>query len=453
MSDELKILLKRPPREHKIDLIDHEETATLGLLVIKTPSRILTRGFNKKIRKPREGPLVSAYPIAEWLAWNWWRLTSEIGERPTDKLAARAWDFSHRVSTVGSGYDWPNISIHSDSHRSYLGSIQSKPDSVRSFAYYDSSVAVVSTKALERAMSDFIENTIKLLENKGIRDSNLQCLWRDLKSERVSPDGSCYRAMEARLGFNPDDLNENTIFRILDNAESIGRDALNEVAADEARAGNAAHNFPSTETFRNASAEFGVDVSLDSMAALSGNFSDHHNGMWNYGEEEAWRIGKKLAGMLRSQESLNGRSVSNRNLAQYAGLNESAITDETKSWNKMSFCFKNDNAMSKMTLRPKWETGRRFELARLVGDCVARKFWKLPEERLSPATGTSSYRQKLQRAFAAELLCPIEYIDEIAGKDYSPEKQRNAADEFNVSERVVSWQIWNHNRISESSIL
>ena len=42
MSDELKILLKRPRREYKYDLDDQEEAATLGLLIIKTPSRILT---------------------------------------------------------------------------------------------------------------------------------------------------------------------------------------------------------------------------------------------------------------------------------------------------------------------------------------------------------------------------------------------------------------------------
>lgn len=453
MSDELKILLKRPQKEYKFDLSDHEEAATLGLLIIKTPSRILTLGLNKHIKKRREGPLISAYPVAEWFAWNWWRLTSEIGERPINENAAREWDFSHRVSTIGSGYDWPNISIYSDGCRSYLDSTRSMPESVRSFEYYDSSLVIVSTKALERAMRDFIDNTIELLENKGIQDSNLQRIWRDLKSEQANPDDACYRAIEARLGFNPDDLREKKIFKILDGADSIGWDALSEVAADEARLGSTVDDFPSVETFRDASVECGVDVLPDSMVALSENFSDHCNGILNYGEEEAWRIGKKLAEMLRSQEKLNEKSISNRHLAQYAGLNESAITDETKNWEKMSFRFKSEDAISKLALRPKWETGRRFELARLIGDHLARKFWKLPEERLSPATGTSSYRQKLQRAFAAELLCPIDSIDEITGKDYSPEKQRNAADEFNVSERVVSWQIWNHNRISESSIL
>lgn len=453
MSDELKILLKKPRRERKFDLGDQEEAATLGLLIMKTPSRILTLGLNKHGKKRREGPLVSAYPVAEWFAWNWWRLTSEIGERSANESTAREWDFSHRISTIGSGYDWPNISIYSDGCISYLDSTRSMPNSVGSFEYYDSSLEIVSTKALERAMSDFIDNTIKLLENKGIQDSNLQRLWKDLMSERSSPDDARCRAMEARLGLNPDDLDEDEICTILGNADSIGLDALNEVAADAARMEYSDGNFPSTEMFQTASAEFGFDVSLDSMVTLSEKSADHSNSVWKYGEEEAWQIGKELAGMLRSQEKLNVKSISNRQLAQCAGLKESAISDLSSHWEKMSFRFKNDNSVSKLTLRPKWETGRRFELARLIGDLVAREFWKLPEERLSPATGASSYRQKLQRAFAAEFLCPIEYIDEISGKDYTPEKQRKVAKEFNVSEQVVSWQIWNHNRIRESSIL
>ena len=453
MSDELKILLKRPRREYKYDLGDQEEAATLGLLIIKTPSRILTLGLNKHVKERREGPLVSAYPVAEWFAWNWWRLTSEIGERPANESTAREWDFSHRISTIGSGYDWPNISIYSDGCISYLDSTRSMPNSVRSFEYCDSSLAIVSTKALEGAMSDFIDNTIELLEDKGIQDSNLQRLWKDLMSKRSSSDDARCRAMEARLGLNPDDLDEDEICTILGYVDSIGPDALNEVAADAARMGYSAGNFPSTEMFQNASAEFGFDVSLDSMVTLSEKSADHSNSVWKYGEEEAWQIGKELAGMLRSQEKLNVKSISNRQLAQCAGLKESAISDLSNHWEKMSFRFKNDNSVSKLTLRPKWETGRRFDLARLIGDRVAREFWKLPEERLSPATDASSYRQKLQRAFAAEFLCPIEYIDEISGKDYTPEKQRKVAKEFNVSEQVVSWQIWNHNRIRESSIL
>lgn len=215
MLDELKISLKRPRGERSFELSDREEAATLGLLVIKASSRVLTLGYNKHIRKWREGPLVSAYPMAEWFAWNWWRLTCETGGRPSSLHAACKWDFSHCLSTIGSGYDWPNISIYSDECRSYLTSKQSMPDSTSSFEYHDSSRVTVSTKALERAICDFIDTTISMLEDKGIRDSNLQRLWCDLTSERTNSGDARYRTMEAKLGFDPDVLSEKTVKKFL----------------------------------------------------------------------------------------------------------------------------------------------------------------------------------------------------------------------------------------------
>jgi len=56
-----------------------------------------------------------------------------------------------------------------------------------------------------------------------------------------------------------------------------------------------------------------------------------------------------------------------------------------------------------VVLRSKYETGRRFNLARLIGDRVAAS----PAGRLMPATRTFTYRQKLQRAFAGEFLLSV----------------------------------------------
>lgn len=453
MSDELKISLKRPLKTHRCDWDDPEEAATRGSLTIETPSHILTSGFDKRTKKRRDGPLVSAYPVAEWFAWNWWRLISEISERPANGSAARRWDFSHGLSNIGSGYDWPNISIYSDGCKSYLHSTRSMPGTVKSFEYYVSYRVDVSTKTLESALSKFIEATIKRLEDSGIRDSNLQRLWDDLRSEQADPDDMRYRTMEARLGFDPDELKEEIVLGILADAERIGRDALDEVAADAAQAGNSTDDFPTAKMFQDVSNACGTDASQDPMVTLSGKSSDCRNDVWKYGETEAWQIGKWLAGKLRLENELNGHSISNRALAQFAGVDESFVANGTLHWEKMSFFLQRDDTTPRLTLRPKGEAGRRFELARLIGDHVAREYWEFTEDRLLPATGTKSYRQKLQRAFAAELLCPISYIDEIVGSDYSIEKQENAAEKFNVSNQVISWQLWNHDRIGEPNIL
>lgn len=94
-------------------------------------------------------------------------------------------------------------------------------------------------------------------------------------------------------------------------------------------------------------------------------------------------------------------------------------------------------------LRSKWETGRRFELARLLGDRHTNGL----KERLLPATRAYTYRQKLQRAFAAELLCPFSALEEKLAGDYSAEARADAAHHFAVSERTVTTLLVNHRRL------
>ena len=60
------------------------------------------------------GLLLSAYHLAEWLAWNWWRLRWEPVSITAD------WVFAHRLATVGGGYVWPNVRIFSDGERTAL---------------------------------------------------------------------------------------------------------------------------------------------------------------------------------------------------------------------------------------------------------------------------------------------------------------------------------------------
>jgi hypothetical protein len=78
-------------------------------------------------------------------------------------------------------------------------------------------------------------------------------------------------------------------------------------------------------------------------------------------------------------------------------------------------------------------TGRRFELARILGDQIASGL----DEHMIPVTRSHTYRQKLQRAFAAELLCPFEALDAFLDGDYSAQGCEDAAQHFKVSEQAV----------------
>jgi len=69
---------------------------------------------------------------------------------------------------------------------------------------------------------------------------------------------------------------------------------------------------------------------------------------------------------------------------------------------------KDVNGGIKVDLNKPWATGRRFALARLVGDHL----YAHAADRVLPATDAGTARQKFQRAFAQALLCPFDTLRE-----------------------------------------
>ena len=95
-----------------------------------------------------------------------------------------------------------------------------------------------------------------------------------------------------------------------------------------------------------------------------------------------------------------------------------------------------------VVLRSRWDTGRRFDIARLIGDRLISA-----SGALHPATRTFTYRQKAQRSFAAELLSPFEAVEEMLAGDYSLERQQDAAEHFHVSTMTINAMLKNRGRI------
>ena len=95
-----------------------------------------------------------------------------------------------------------------------------------------------------------------------------------------------------------------------------------------------------------------------------------------------------------------------------------------------------------MVLPARRETGRRFALARVLGDRLINR-----EGALHAATHAYTYRQKAQRSFAAELLAPFEAVEDMLRGDYSDDRQQDVADHFQVSPMVVNTLLKNHSRI------
>lgn len=407
-----------------------EERASFGSFAIRWNDHSLTEGQDLFINSLRQGPLISAYPLAEWLAWNWWRLRWE----PRAKGAS--WDLAHRLSAIGSGYVWPDISIYSDGKRIVLDAHHAQYDQTTSFRYTSNTAIVVPATQFQGEIDRFLQQVSGKLFSEGLKDTNLQRVWDEICAERGDPEIAQRRRFEALLGFEPDEGDQEVLSRLLEDAQKIDVDAFSEVAAD--------HIFAKSPTFLE---------SIEESAKTSGYDTENVGPKLPpaYSEEDlenhpAWQVGVKVARTLRQQETLGSEPLSNQRLSEMLGISKSVLP-EKKAGQGFSFIL-SEGTKGRLVLRSKWEVGRRFEAARLLGD----RLIFAQGRRLSPATRTYTYRQKLQRAFAAELLCPYGALDGMLEGDYSDEKIEEAATHFKISERAVRTILVNHGRLDREDL-
>lgn len=406
-----------------------EERACFGLLGIQQGNACLTEGIDGFIDRSRSGPLVSGYLLAEWLTWNWWRLTVE----PKPYYPQDDWAFAHRLSTIGAGYIWPNLTIYSDRERTILIAKPTHPQNFAAFRYIADQALILPTQAFVASVDRFIGQIQGQLRAESIPETNLDRIWAEVCAERADSAIAYYRRIEALLGADPDEGDPAQIQQLLADANCLGLEAIQEIAADRVPG----QRTPTADELIALAQTRGHEIRQGEMAPCDANPLPAHH------QVPAWQRGYQAADMLRKQQRLGQEPLTNLRLAELCGVSDTSLQASTEG---AAFAFSlNDESgnAGRIVLRSKNEQGRRFELARLLGDRIAGGF----DDRLSPATRSYTYRQKLQRAFAAELLCPFQSLEAKLCGDYSPEAQEDAAYHFNVSERVVKTLLINHHRL------
>lgn len=428
MSPGLEVTLS----PERLDEGSPEERATFGLFMILTPNASLSEGFDSYLNGYRQGPLVSGYYAAEWFAWNWWRLRWE------PRSASPDWPLAHRMTSIGEGYVWPNVTIFSDGVRTALISSPSARPDAKPFRYVGGLPAVVPSTVFESAIDAFVTQMLARLRDESVAETNLDRLWRDVLAERSDPGVTKRRRLEALLGRDPDAVEDHAIERLLVDAEKLGEVAIDEVAADHAHGGVVLTADMLNELARSS----GFEASPRDAVRLRPDTSPSRNA-----ETPAWRLGAAAARALRNQESLGAEPIFDETLAQMAGTSVDALGKPASARN-IAFALDESPNASRIVLRAKWKTGRRFELARLVGDRIVNA----GGGRLYPATRAHTYRQKMQRSFAAELLSPFETVDEMLAADYSIEHQQDIAEHFDVSPITIRTLLVNNGRIERADL-
>lgn len=399
---------------------DVAEYSTLAELTIEVAQSCATQIDDILAKTVRPSARLSALHLAEWFATNWWRLLWET------KAETYSWLASHKVGNAGYGYIWPDLSFSSD-WRTVL--VSSRPttlweaEPIRYLNRFDIPIAIGD---FEDGVSHFIEGTIARLSNTQKAKLDLVELWQEITEERHNPEAAQWRSLEAGMGYDPDEAPEALIAGLQEQAKRYGASSVQEMAAaskDQA---------PShINGLWAAAQESGVTVQVPSFSDLRRRLKTEGSPgdlPWQRAAQAAQRAREtwgldlpvataQLVDLFRVSPKQFEEPGHPAHTGLSAGFREGGHSDSFSiSWNS------------------NYPTSRRFTLARLVGDHIVTP----EQERLLPGTRAATHRQKFQRAFAQEFLCPFAVLKEVLGSEMPDNDDITAAAEhFAVSPLTV----------------
>ena len=382
----------------------------------------------------QQGARVSAYPLALWLASSWWRirwepLPSRIRLTPAGLSADTDWRMSHDLPAAGYGFIWPPLTFASDGEAIRVNCRPSGARSGEPVRYLSEFDVFVPASDFERETDRFMELVLRRLDSLG--RTALHVLWSEVLAERADPGQSAARRFEARLGYEPDEAPEPLVQRLLKVASEAGADAADEIAP-VCSGSNPAETLSEV-------------VDLASRPGVIGKVTVPRDQSVANGKLPPWQRGQRLAISVRESLGLGRQALDDKTLADLLQISSEHL-NTTEQWANpapLGLAVRSgDNGELKFLFRKRNRPARRFEAARFIGDhlCMRRDRWL-------PITDSATARQKVQRAFAAEFLCPIESLRAYLGNEFPQEAFEDAAEHFGISEMAVKSHLANHHLI------
>ncbi len=341
---------------------------------------------------------------------------------------------AHEMPAAGHGYLWPPLTFAGDGEVVEAICRPSNPLADEPVCYIADFREAMQARTFVTALDEFVDLVLARLDAVGLARTDLHLLWNEIQAERADPLSTFGRTLEAKLGFEPDEAPETLLSRLVTLSEQAGTAAVEEIApactgADPAR----------------------ILDSIEALASSAGTEA-HFDLPRSLGAEEfnvsttPWQRGKHLAGQARRAFNFGSRPITDRELAAILAIPAEVLQQCPAAHvpRPLGLGVRNGrNGKLKLLFRKRNRPALRFEAARFLGDQISTSV----QERWLPVTDTGTARQKTQRAFAIELLCPVSALDEYLHLDYSPEAVEGAGEYFGVSELAVRSHLANHGRI------
>ncbi|MCX2865168.1 hypothetical protein OOZ63_25390 [Paucibacter sp. PLA-PC-4] len=261
------------------------------------------------------------------------------------------------------------------------------------------------------------------LDARELAGTDLAHLWAILQEDLADPEAARRRKLEAELGFDPEECQAEMLNAALQWKEQIGDLALSELAPAVSSSGH--------------SADLATLGELADADGIIGSPTIRPDDINHLKQGAPWERAVHDARALRRRIGNVANPMPSRELHELLGLSSDGLGNWSPPVGRSpaAVAIPTHRDHLKFVPRKRNVVGQRFELARFLGEYLRPSD---EVERWLASTDLSTSRQKYQRAFAAELLCPLDSLLSFLDGDLSSYAIEEAAANFDVSEQVVT---------------
>jgi hypothetical protein len=414
---------------------DRETLASLSILA-GSPRMPVTEVEDQAAHTMRRHINVPAYSVAQWLLMNFWRLRWEPA-RPT---LSPDWLESHSMAGISGDHAWPPLEFASDGEFMQLR-LQAEPTSdVAAVRYVRDVKTDIPAADFESAVIDFVGEVEARIAAVLPGQRELAELREELEAERRDPALAATCKLQALAGIDPGSAPPDWLSAVEKLAAEVGETATDELlAVSPAIPGGLSALESAVAAMRDATTTVRLDWATLRPPTPRAS-------------EPPWSRGERTAADLRARLGIEPGPISSALLEQLLEarlpLPKSANLDSPE----LSGAYRNGQAGGRTALLvpTAYPKNQRFYLARLI----AATLHASPDQHVLPVSKAGTALQKLERAFAAEFLCPWRDLDAFTDeRGTDDEGIAEAAAHFDVSELLVLSSLVNKGKVQRSRLV
>lgn len=410
--------------------------STWSRLEVRIGGEPVTRLFDPSLEAVRDYVWMPLYPLAEWIASNWWSLLYEAASSaPRSRFRQR-----HDIRFAGDGFVLPELSFIT------LGSeIQARWTASKRTdwpgEFIGSGSALISSPQAEEELRRLVDAVVHRLEESEIQDTYLQQEWA--RVQRLEPEQIDFCRATAALGLDPFSLTDEETYAVLKSHEilqhlpGLGPETEWEIL----QSADPGLLLDQIEALRRAEEVVAAGaIPTNGLGRLSSTPSP---GMppWNQGYQMARELRAELSALDRIFRGFDDVSnvLSERTLP--------VLDIETRDLFDALVVRRSGSELALgMSSKKTGEAMRTFALTRAVGEFLTLA--SPPSAATGLVTAGQTEHQKRNRAFAAEFLAPAHLLQcRLRSGIASAELIEDLASEFSVSPMVIEHQLHNHHLV------